>query len=161
MNFVSTSYKIRYLSMSSGSVVQQILHYGLFSHLSLLSTRDQWNLTPAARVGCRVIKSKLDAVFFHKKLGCFKTVAMGWFPPKIHTWLKCLHWNILHSTYDKTALDVKFCEGGPLVGSYLAVFVINVHNNDCKICILGIQITYYEFWYLGLGYFRLFLTGMG
>ncbi len=53
----STSYKIRYLSMSSGSVEQKILKHGLFSHLSLFSTCDQSNLTPAALVVCRVAKS--------------------------------------------------------------------------------------------------------
>ncbi len=45
-------------------------------------------------------------------------------------WLKCMYWNILHSTYNKTVVDVKFCEGGSL----LAVLMINLHNSDCKIC---------------------------
>uniref|UniRef100_A0A9R1SHP7 TBC1 domain family member 5 n=2 Tax=Cyprinus carpio TaxID=7962 RepID=A0A9R1SHP7_CYPCA len=38
--------------------------------------------------------------------------------------------------------DVKFCEGGPLVGSFLAVFMINMHNSNCKICILGMEMTF-------------------
>lgn len=48
-----------------------------------------------------------------------------------------MDWNIYHSTYDKTALDVKFCEGGPLVWSLRAVFMINVQNSNCKIHILS------------------------
>ncbi len=40
----STSYKIRFFLMSSGSVEQQILKHGLVSHLSLFSTFDQSNL---------------------------------------------------------------------------------------------------------------------
>ncbi len=55
----STSYKIRYLSLSSGSVEQQILKHGLVSHLSLFSTCDQSNLTLAA-LDCQV------RVFFHR-----------------------------------------------------------------------------------------------
>ncbi len=53
----STSYKIRYLLLSPGSVEQQIHLNGFVSHLSLFSTCDQSNLTPAALVGCRVAKS--------------------------------------------------------------------------------------------------------
>ncbi len=71
----STSYKIRYLSMSSGSVEQQILKHGLVSHLSLFSTCDQSNLTPAALVGCRVAKS-----LFPQNWAIFELlIAMGWF----------------------------------------------------------------------------------
>ncbi len=51
----STSYKIRYLSMSSGASNPPAWSV---SHLSLLSTRDQSNLPPAAPIGCRVVKSK-------------------------------------------------------------------------------------------------------
>ncbi len=66
-----------------------------------------------------------------------------------YIWLKCLYWNILYSTYDKTVLDVKLCEGWPLVGSLLAVFMI--------ICI---QVKYvfnvckynFEFLYLAYGH---------
>ncbi len=39
-----------------------------------------------------------------------------------YIWLKCLYWNILHSTYDKMVVEVKFCEGLPLVGNLLAVY---------------------------------------
>ncbi len=35
-----------------------------------------------------------------------------------YIWLKCLYWNILHSTYDKTVV-VKFCEGWPLQEAFL------------------------------------------
>ncbi len=79
----NTSYKIRYVSMSSGSVEQQIFHHGLDSHLFLLSTRDQWNLTPAARVGCRVVKSE----FFFHGIGLLLILAVGWFFPP---WVKGL-----------------------------------------------------------------------
>ncbi len=68
----STSYKIRYLSLSSGSVEQQILKHGLVSHLSLFSTCDQSNLTPAALVGCRVAKS----VFFPQNWPTFKLLPL-------------------------------------------------------------------------------------
>ncbi len=67
-----------------------------------------------------------------------------------YIWLKCLDWNILHSTYDKTALDVMFCEGGRLLWSLLAVFMINLHNSDCKIWILDMELTYFEFLYIVL-----------
>ncbi len=94
----STSYKIRYLSMSSGSVEQQILKHGLLSHLSLFSTCDQSNLTPAALVGCRVAKS----MFFPKNLAYFKLLPWVDFPKWVkglkycinYIWLKCLHWKI-------------------------------------------------------------------
>ncbi len=42
-------------------------------------------------------------------------------------------------------MDVKFWEGWPLVGSLLDVFMFNLHNGDCKICILGMEMTYFEF----------------
>ncbi len=51
----------------------------------------------------------------------------------------------MHSTYDKTVQDVKFCEGWPLVGSPLAVFMINLHKGDCKYIYLGKEITYLSF----------------
>ncbi len=44
-------------------------------------------------------------------------------------------------------VDVKFCEGLPQVRSLLALFMINLHNSDCKICILGMEMTYFEFGY--------------
>ncbi len=78
----STSYKIRYLSMSSGSVEQQILKHGLVSHLSLFSTCDQSNLTPAALVGCRVAKS----AFFPQNrllLNCYHGLI---FPSGLKVW---------------------------------------------------------------------------
>ncbi len=31
-----------------------------------------------------------------------------------YIWLKCLYWNILHCTCDKTVVYVKFCEGWPV-----------------------------------------------
>ncbi len=68
----STSYMIRYMSMNSGSVEQQIFQHGLVSHLSLLSTRDQSNLT--ARFGCRVVKS----LFFSPQ---------NWAPFKLLPWV--------------------------------------------------------------------------
>ncbi len=76
-------------------------------------------------------------------------------------WLKCLYWNILHSTCDKTVQDVKFYEGWPLLGCLLAVFMISLHKGDCKIYILGKDFfRYFEFWYgiWSLGYFGGFLT---
>ncbi len=42
-------------------------------------------------------------------------------------------------------VDVKFCEGWPLVGSLLAVFKINLQNADGKIFILVMEMTYFEF----------------
>ncbi len=105
----STSYKIRYLSMSLLSVEQQILQHGLVSHLSLFLTCDQSNLTPAALVGCMVAKS----AFFTQNWATFKLLPWVDFHKWVkglkycinYIWLKCLYWNILHSTYDKTFMD--------------------------------------------------------
>ncbi len=72
----STSYNIRYLSMNSGSVEQQILKHGLVSHLSLFSTCDQSNLTPAGLFGCRVAKS----AFFPQNWATFKLLPWVDFP---------------------------------------------------------------------------------
>ncbi len=89
--------------------LQQILKHGLISHLSLFSTCDQSNLTPAALVGCRVAKSAL----IPQNWGTFKLLPWVDFPKWVkglkycinYIWLKCLYWNILHSTYDKTFMD--------------------------------------------------------
>ncbi len=101
----STSYNIRYLSMSSWSVEHQITKHGLVSHLSLFSTCDQPYLTLAALVG--------SPRFFPQNWATFKLLPWVVFPKWVkslkycinYIWLKCLYWNILHSTYDTTFMD--------------------------------------------------------
>ncbi len=60
-----------------------------------------------------------------------------------YIWLKCLYWNILHSTYDKTVV-VKFCEGWPLQEAFLL----------CSICktvtvkyVFYVRKWHFDFWY--------------
>ncbi len=39
------------------------------------------------------------------------------------------------------------------------MFIINVHNSDCKICILGMEMTFMSSDIWDMHYFGLFLTG--
>ncbi len=91
----STSYKIRYLSMNSGSVEQQILKHGLFSHLSWFSTCDQSHLS----VGCRVAKS----AYFPQNWATFKLLPWVDFPSGLKVW------NIAYITFDWNACIETFC----------------------------------------------------
>ncbi len=103
------------------------------SHLFLLSTHDQLNLTPAAGVGCRACKVH---IFFHG-IG----LLLPWvdFTP----WVKGLNFEILHKLHLteilvtlkyiafypwQTVVDVTWRL--PLVRSLLALFMIDLHNSS-------------------------------
>ncbi len=78
--------------------------------------------------GCRVAKSAVFARYWATFKLLWRVDFLPWFKGLTFClnsiWLKCFYWNILYSTYDKTVLDVKFCEGWPLVGSILALFMM-------------------------------------
>ncbi len=109
-----TSYKIRHLSICWAA------NPSAWSVSLTLSTHDQFNLTQAACVGCRVAKSTFFTMEFKKNGLIYPPWVKGLIYCINYIWLKCLEHFAFYPWY--TVVDVKFCEGLLLVRSLFFVY---------------------------------------